>query len=224
MMICNRKTFRVLVMLVILAFLVMSSAVFALEMKPLKRDKMSSQSQSVVFGRLRILSAVPKFNPLGNEFIINLYDLNDDKQLKDFHIFFKSKYRVKSDEVKGYDTPFYAEAQEGEYMFRKFQYLFSNVNISDLSVNGGSGGYLYGIHGQLSKWCSIPSGSLVYLGVIEIKYNEIYVTEDNNLRLNTDYNFSFDDYEKDLSDFKTAYPKLYEQFKDNVVKVRWVDL
>lgn len=217
----NRKMFRVLVMLVVLAFLVMSSSVFALEMKPLKKDKISPKYQSIIFGRLRLLSAVPKFNPLGNEFIISLFDLNENKPIKDFRIVLKSKYRIKTDEVKGYDTPFYGEGMDGEYMFGKYRYLFSNVNVGDLSVNGGPGGYLYGISGRLSTGCSIPPGSLVYMGVIEIKYNEVIVTEDNNLRVDTDFDISFDDFEKDLNDFKAKHPKLYEQFKDNIVNVQW---
>jgi hypothetical protein len=200
----------------------MSSAVFALEIKPLKGDKISPKSQSVIFGRLRIVSAVPKFNPMGNQFVIDLFDLNSDKPLKDFRIAIKNKYHFKSDGAKGYDIPFYAEAEEGEYMFRKFEYHFDRVNMGDISVKwSGGGGFLLGINGYLSKWCSIPPGSLVYMGVIEIQFNEI---SDGDLRIDADTSISFDDYEKDLSNFQTTYPKLHEQFKDNVMKVRWVDL
>jgi hypothetical protein len=215
---CNRKIFQMTVMLVILAFLAISSTVFSFEIKPLKRDKISPKCQSVIFGRLRVLSAIPNFRPLANEFVFSLF--NEDNQSRDLRIVFKSKYIVKpEDGVRGYDVPFYAEVEAGDYSFRRYKYTFSNVNLGDLSLNGG--GYLYGINGGMWNSCSIPAERLIYLGVIAIQYNEIIVTPDNNLKVDADFNISFDDYETDLSNFQKTYPKLYERFEDTVMEADW---
>jgi hypothetical protein len=219
MKLCNRKTFRVLAMMVVLAFLVMSSAVFALEMKPLKGDKILPKYESIVFGRMRIISSIPKFNPLGEEFRFYLYDLHSKKSLEDFTAVIKGSTRIKGGAVKGYDVPFYGQAQGGDYLFGWLGYHFSMVSASEMGLSWD--GYYSGIGGRIFKACSIPVGSLVYLGVIEVNFTKVTQADGSNIDTVTNVNLSMDDYDIDLAKFQKAYPKLYEQFKDNVVKADW---
>lgn len=221
MLICNRKTFRMLVMMVVLTFLVLSSAAFALEMKPLKKDKILPQYESIVFGRMRILSSIRGFNPMADEFRLYLYDLHSKQSLEDFTTVIKGSTRLKTKpgEPKGYDTPFYGQAQSGDYLVGWCGYHFSMVSASELGLSWD--GYYSGIGGRIFKSCSIPSGSLVYLGAIEVNFTKVIQGEGSNIDTVTKVNISYDDYDSDLAKFQKAYPKLYEQFKDNVVKVTW---
>ena len=224
MMIGNRKMFRVLLMFVVLVFLVISPAVLALEMKPLKGDKILPKYESIVFGRMRILSSVGKFNPLGDEFRLYLYDLHSKESLADFTVVIKSSTRIKSQpgEPKGYDTPFYGQAQSGEYLFGWLGYHFSMVSASEMGLSWD--GYYSGLAGRVFRACSIPAGSLVYLGVIEVNFTDIKQGEGSRVNTVTKVNVSMDDFDSDLAKFQKSYPKLYEQFKDNVVKVNWDNL
>lgn len=220
------KFFRLMIMLTIVSLFV-SSVVFAERIKSIKRDQISPKAQSIVFGRIRIISDKPGFNPLGKVCRFNLWSFTSNKKLPDFPIIVKSKCRIKSssDDAKGYDIPFFAEAEAGKYIFGYCGYEIHEYLLSDIASTADSigNGHLTGLYFNILKSCMIPTDSLVYLGVIEIRLTDIYF-EGNDIKINSYSTITNNDYEKDLNNFQSNYPKLYDQFKDNVVKGQWFNL
>ncbi len=216
------KIFRLIIMFV-LAFLLISSVVSAEQMKSIKKDKISSKAQSVVFGRVRIVFC-PGFSPSGKSCKLYLWDYAS-KRLPSVTFSANSSYRIKSEEESGYDIPFYAEAQTGGYIFGYCGLEIQNYLLSDIesTANFIGNGSLTGVGFNILKACKIPADSLVYLGVIEIKMDRIYF-EDNKVKTDETTNIIFDDYENDLKNFQTDFPQLYERFKDNIVMANWVNL
>ena len=221
------KFFRLMTILALI-YLLFSSIVFANGIKPLKRDRISPKEQSIVFGRLRIpIDKKTGFNPIGKRCRLNLWNFYSDEKLPEFIIKIKSEYRFKSssDETEGYDIPFFAKIESGRYIFGGFNYEFQNYPLSDISntTNFIDNGYLTSVYLRIHKECMIPIKSLVYLGVIQVDIFDIYFKGSDTI-INSYCRIIDNDYEKDLNNFQSLYPNIYEQFKDNIVSAEWYNL
>ena len=197
-------------------------------LEPLKKDKLSNaRFESVLFGRVRFTTTVPKFNTMGKAFKFEMTHLADGKK-STFTIPIKAlSERIKDSEsgITGYETPFMIQAEPGAYRIDRCEYDFENLDLKKITTFVGNVDYYYidKVWVNLGKDCPISPGNLVYLGVIDCVITEISVDPGNRYSWRTDLHFSDSDYEKDLQEFQTSRPKLFEQFKDAVVKAPWYE-
>lgn len=203
-------------LLLIFICLILSSLVFS-KIQVLKHDKLSPKCQSIVFGRLRVLSSIPNFDPNINMCELYIQDVNGTSEEYPFYIRPELNQKITKENFHGYDIPFYAEVEGGNYLFSHLINDFDNLNISQVA-DTASNYFFNNTDTSISKSCEIPSNHLVYLGIIEIDYTNITYNEvTHNIYLKC-FLRSDDDFDADLSNFQKKYPNLYQQFKDKVIK------
>jgi hypothetical protein len=122
--------------------------------------------------------------------------------------------------IWGYDSFFTLGAEAGDYSFETVTYNFENFDLND--VMRSAQGYINQLTLPFQEEQSIEAGKLIYFGVINITFV--------SFELGDHYQFSYrynlkvtNDFDNDLEKFKTTYPELYEQFKDNIVTADFVD-
>ncbi len=224
----QNKIMRLLTMLFVFVFIIFSSVAFSGEIKRLNNDKLPSKYQSVLFGRVRVLTSFPRFRPSGTGCFFALLDLQNMKQQKDFSIAFnyKNRLKVSQDGLNGYDASFVAGAEAGDYLLHYFVFKTpNNYRMTEFIANADENEYITGMSTLILKSFNIPPNSLVYMGVIEVDFVDARKISDHPLRIEftTETEYTNDDFDADLRDFQKKYPKLYEQYKDNIVEVNWND-
>lgn len=148
---------------------------------PLEDDRFSEpRFRSLIFGQLQIKGLEPIFA----KFIFGV----------------ENKIWTTGAEIYRGDPliPFFFvfETEPGEYLFKSI-WVFSDLRW-----------YFHHLDTTLS--ISIPSGSLVYLGLVELKVVEF----DYEINIKNDIKNEF---EKSLKALREKYPLLYEKYKDKVV-------
>lgn len=221
MRIFRTKVIRFSILLFVLVSVFLSSSViFSLGLKTLKRDKISPKSQSILFGRIRLVNNIPNLFAAGNGGEFLLWDLHSKKRLDNVTFSIKEKYPLKTGS-DAYDDYFYFEGEAGDYLFGYFTLNIQDVDLNTIDAHA-SNIYITAIDAKMFKSCSIPEGSLVYIGVIEITFKKLIWEQSKEfLDFKSNIVVNNDDFDTDIVNFKQKYPKVFEQFKDNIVKTTW---
>lgn len=206
--------FRMTVLFVALLLLT-TNIVFAEMFTPLKKGALpNSKSTSIIFGRIYMTSQIKSFSKApGKTYVFNgIRNDNQKKVLMTIGINPRSdKWEGKASGVWGYDTFFALGAEPGDYSFESVTYNFENYTLNEaLHI------YMNSLSPPFQEKQLVKAGKLVYFGVIHITFVAFEMDAFHTFNYRHNINIT-NDFDNDLKKFKTAYPKLYEQYKDNIV-------
>jgi len=220
----NLKAFRFIIILVVLGFIIFSTLTFATGVKSLRGDQISPKFSSIIFGRVKILHTIKDFSPWGLGCTLLFYDYHSQKMLDEVSCFKGDKKWVTDSDV--FETPLNAQVKEGDYILGYCIFNINDITVDKMGIKvfGAETVHTDELCGDIFKLCSIPANSLIYAGVIKIKFTKAFLKNDKLiLETNSELTISYDDFDADLAAFQKKFPKLYEQYKDHIIKATWED-
>jgi hypothetical protein len=224
-MIHHRKEIGVLIMTVMIASILLSSAACAPHraLSELDDDVLYTEKgyESIVFWRLRVQD---KTGTISSRPRMAIYHSKDTKEMAQR---FDSRTGetlmvdggwTKQEGLSRFDSLVYTAARPDEYLFKEINFFMYTVRHPNYWSAGRSEEQDIYFTVPLHRRCTVPAGKLVYLGEIVVDF-----LKEEKSRYS--YRVSVIQDETDLNnatkEFREAYPGLFKRFNKTVEKAAW---